>query len=134
MEDPAAKHFSECGEHLEDLHRALPNLVSPEQISAHFEVLPNGQRVKAVSDLRYVPDPSTRQCIRAETGDIISREYDPPADEGPSADDRLEDRALPGAIRSEHARHPACENRKVDPFDHRAAAVPCAQALDREQW
>src|SRR5439155_1112656 len=115
-------------------HRGAARAVVAVHPAPDLEVLVHRELGKDVRPLRHVPDPQPLERVRRQALDLATVEDDPTLTRVEEAEDRLEQRRLPGAVRPDDAGDAALRDghskvvQDVDPLD-----VSGDDALELEQ-
>ena len=76
-----------------------PDLPGRQQVAAHLQVLPHGQRREHVVDLRHVADPGPGDLLRRLAGHVRLADDDRARGDAHHADQALEEGGLARAVR-----------------------------------
>jgi hypothetical protein len=74
---PAGQHLAEPREHPGHVLDPRADLAPVQQVPAHLQVLPDGERREDVVGLRHVADPGPGDLLRRQPGDIAVAGQDP---------------------------------------------------------
>ncbi len=110
----------EDGDHLVD---PGPHLLRPQQVAAHLQVLPDGQRREHVIHLRHVADSGPGDILGRPVGDVQFPDDDRARADAHHPDQALEQGALPRAVGTDQRDHLAGLDVHRHAADHRVAAI-----------
>jgi hypothetical protein len=83
---PPGQHLAEPGEDADHVFDPRADLPAGQQVPAHLQVLPDGERREDVVDLRHVPHPGPGDLLRRQAGDVaVAGQH--PARRGPDHTD-----------------------------------------------
>jgi hypothetical protein len=102
----------------------------PQRSGAELQVLAHRHAAEYLPVLRHVSDPEMRPLRGRDAGEILAFEGDATAGDGHGAGDRLEQRALAGAVRPDHRHEFAGGNGQVDAGQSGEAAIVNAEPLN----
>jgi hypothetical protein len=126
---PPGQHLAEPREHPGHVLDPRAHLASVQQVPAHLQVLPDGQRSEDVVGLRHVADPGPGDLLRRQPGDIAVAGQDPAGRRLDHPGQRLQQGGLAGPVRPDDGCDRPGGDRDRDAVDDVAGAVPGPDVL-----